>query len=73
MDTHLQSEVLGVDSEGVEPDGLEPPFALESPEASVYVGPGERLDGAHVETLGRGPLQIPLQGHAGDGRRMCVI
>jgi hypothetical protein len=54
MDPDLQGEVLRVDPEGVEADGLKDLVPLQPLEPAVDVGAGERVDVAHVEPLGRG-------------------
>ena len=54
MHAALEREVLRVDPEGVEADGLEHVVPAQALEASVHVGARERIDVAHVEPLGGG-------------------
>ena len=54
IDALLEGEVLRVDPEGVEADGFEDVPSGQALKTPVHVGAGERVDVAHMESLGRG-------------------
>ena len=82
MNALLEGEVLRVDTERVEADWLEDPFAGEALKASVDVRARKRIDVAHVEPLGGGvgehhqlvvPIFGSLEGVAGEAVGALLI
>jgi hypothetical protein len=54
MDVDLEREVLGMDPEGVEPDGLEDGPPPQPMVAAMHIRTGEGIDVPHMEALGGG-------------------